>query len=778
MKKLFFMYWTVFAAVVGCQSVNASDQLGKLSPVFTKNVGQWDKRVLFRADAGGSTMWFTNEGITYQFTRRVDEIGIDPLTQTDSRLFSNDFQASNIEQLVLTAKFVGANSTPGVFGEGLMEHRCNYFFGSDQTNWHTNVPNYEAFTLKGIYPGIDIRYSSDGNGQVAYEYIDIAGQGMDKIKLEYEGAIERSIDADGKLLLRTKWGDVIAGITMPTNGFQSGTCNLSFESSGSMGFGSGNPIGQSPGAFGLGLIYSTYLGGSSSDVGNDIAVDGIGNVYVIGITFSSDFPTLTPYQDTYRNFGDAFVVKLSSTGSLVFSTYFGGNGDDYGQSLAVDGGNDICLTGYTRSTNFPTLNPFQGTLMGTGFVYQDAFITKLNSSGNSLVFSTYLGGATGAEQAEVIAVDSSGNAYVAGSTVSSDFPTLNPYQPTHHGGSLDAFVSKFSGTGALIYSTYLGGGNADYPIGGIAVDSANNAYVTGETYSSDFPTLNPYQGSIQGAGDVFVTKLSATGNSLVFSTYLGGDAEDTGNDIAVDGGGCAYVVGTTGSSDFPTAVPFQSSLQSGGGFDSFVTKFSSTGNSLVYSTYLGGEGIDGGYSIAVDFNGFAHVVGYTGATNFPTLNSYQSSFQGAGDVVVTKFDSTGSTLVYGTYLGGSNQDSPSGIAIDNFGNAYITGQTYSMNFPTLNPYQLTCQGCMFGNNDCFVTKLKLLEYSCGDADGTSIITISDAVFLIYYIFSSGTAPNPPISGDADCNGIITISDAVYLINYIFSGGPAPCSACL
>jgi hypothetical protein len=700
---------------------------------FTKNMGQWDSQVLFRANAGGATMWFTKEGVTYQFTRRIPsppsplprvgegwsktgerEVGhsseswnpVIDASSLDSRFRGNDIERDSVEQLVLIAKFVGANPNPEVSGEGQMEYKCNYFLGNDPTKWHTDVPNYEAITFKDIYPGIDLKYSGDGNGQAAYEFVVAPGADIAQIKVEYEGAKETLLDPAGRLIVRTKWGDMIAAIKTPTNGVLSGSGSFSQLSEKTIGFEANASSRQALGTFSVGLAYSTYLGGSSYENpsgGGGIAVDDSGYAYVTGSTWSSDFPTVNPYQ-THQGTtspADVFVTKLSSTGNnLIYSTYLGGGDYDYGWGIAVDGSGNAYVTGGTNSSNFPTQNPFQTDQGGW-----DAFVTKLSSSGNSLIYSTYLGG-SGSENyfgGGTIAVDGSGNTYVTGITSSSNFPTLNPYQT--YQGYYDVFVTKLSSFGnSLIYSTYLGGRWDD--VGNdIAVDGNGCAYVTGYTDSDNFPTLNPYQ-TDQGGGDVFVTKLSSSGASLIYSTYLGGSGSDNhfgGGAIAVDGSGYAYVTGVTNSTDFPTLNPYQGTFQ-GGNYDVFVTKLSSSGNSLIYSTYLGGGGWDWGRGIAVDGSGNAYVIGETNSTDFPTLNPYQSTLQGGyyayADVFVTKLSNSGNSLIYSTYLGGTGSDYGRDIAVDGSGYAYVTGETHSYNFPTLNPYQSTYQG-----DDAFVTKL-------------------------------------------------------------------------
>jgi hypothetical protein len=334
-----------------------------------------------------------------------------------------------------------------------------------------------------------------------------------------------------------------------------------------------NPTGSA-------LVYSTYLGGSSAGgqgiaigggEGNGIAVDAAGNAYVTGHTNSIDFPTANPLQATcallptgapgIEDCDTAFVAKLNPAGSaLVYSTYLGGSGSDGGTGIAVDAAGNAYVTGETASTDFPTANPLQPSLGGA----EDAFVAKLNPAGSALVYSTYLGGNSD-DSGSGIAVDGAGNAYVTGSTTSTDFPTANPlqgvcdncYYKSETAWSGDAFVAKLNPAGnALVYSTYLGGSGNDEGFG-IAADGAGNAYVTGSTTSTDFPTANSFQPSYAGGGDAFVAELNSAGSALAYSTYLGGSGGDQGSGIAVDSAGNAYVTGTTASGDFPTANPLQ-----------------------------------------------------------------------------------------------------------------------------------------------------------------------------------------------------------------------------
>ncbi|MGA3025107.1 MAG: SBBP repeat-containing protein [Bryobacteraceae bacterium] len=378
---------------------------------------------------------------------------------------------------------------------------------------------------------------------------------------------------------------------------------------------------------------------------------------------------------------------------LIYSTYLGGSAGDAGYGVAVDAAGSAYVTGYTTSANFPTQSPYQATLKGTF----NTFVTKLAPAGNALVYSTYLGG-SGTDEAYGIAVDAAGSAYVTGFTSSADFPTQSPYQAALK-GTYNAFATKLTPAGnTLVYSTYLGGSGSDAGVG-IAVDGAGSAYITGETTSSNFPTHSPFQATYRGVENAFVTKLTPAGNALVYSTYLGGSGADNGFGIAVDGAGSAYVTGETTSTNFPTQSPYLGTLQ--GSQNAFVTKLTPAGNALVYSTYLGGSGVDGGSRIAVDGAGSAYVDGVTDSTNFPIQSPYQATLQGRQNAFVTKLTPGGGALVYSTYLGGSGADAPIGIAVDGAGSAYVTGHTNSTDFPVQSPYQATLQG----TQNAFVAEL-------------------------------------------------------------------------
>ena len=419
--------------------------------------------------------------------------------------------------------------------------------------------------------------------------------------------------------------------------------------------------------------------------------------------------------------------------------------------IAADAAGNAYVTGITSVTDFPVNNALQSSFGGPN---GDAFIAKISSDGSTLLYSTFLGG-NNTDQGNAIAVDSTGAVWVTGVTESTNFPTVNPLQPSHHIATMSGgtgFVAKISADGSrLLFSSYLGGSVAENP-SGIAVDPTGAPYLTGMTTSADFPVTNAFAPSpASDLGHGFVTKLQPDGSALVYSTYLGGSASDQGMGIAVDASGSAYVTGYTQSPDFPirnaylSTLPGISNIYSGYPPTAFVTKFASDGQSLVYSTFLGGQTYDGGIAIAVDNTGSAYVLGRTASANFPVKNAFQSSSNGGTHAFVTKLSPAGSSLVYSTYLGGTNgselswsngdliYNAPGGIAVDLAGHAYVAGGTYSTDFPvTVDAFQPTLST---GFLNAFVTELS--------PDGSA---------LVYSTFLGGQNPASAYAIALDSSG--------------------------
>ncbi len=612
-------------------------------------------------------------------------------------------ERDSIETILIKASFIGANPTPNVEGDNEISYKCNFFLGNDSCTWRTDVPNYTSTVYRNLYSGIDLKYYGNGR-QMEYDFVVAPGADYSQIRIRYDGAISMSVGGSGELVIETEYGSIIerspvvyqiedgkrrelaAEYTLcggNSFGFSlSSEYNADFAviidpvlvystylGGSSFEWGTGLAIDQSRNAYmagrtssadfpklnpydnslgggndvfvtklapgGRDLVYSTYLGGTNSEYDAAIAADQGGSAFLTGYTYSTDFPTQNAYDNSYGGNVDAFAVKLGVDGNtLAYSTYLGGSGYDIGRSIAVDALGNAFVTGGTQSTSFPTANAFRATLAGG----LDGFLTGFTPDGGSLIFSTYLGG-SGEDEARDVALDIYGNVYTTGYTKSSNFPTKNAYD-TSLSGSVDAFVTKLPSSGSSpIYSTYLGGSTSDSAMG-IVVDEEGSAYVAGFTYSIDFPTLNAYDNLKGVSSDVFVTKITASGSGLAYSTFVGGNGYEIARGIAVDGYRSLYVTGYTQSSDFPTQSAYDDTYGGGGMRDGFVLKLVPAGNDLVYSTYLGGSGDDDAYSVAVDASGNAYISGMTTSSNFPTANAYDNALGGAYDGFVTKLSAS------------------------------------------------------------------------------------------------------------------------------------------
>jgi uncharacterized repeat protein (TIGR01451 family) len=650
-------------------ALNVNSDSIKLPLSFVPNAGQTKSAVHFEVHDMGGTIFFTS-GETV--------LALPATTQTPSS--------------VVRLHFEGANPAPAVVGVNRLPGIVNYFIGDDPALWRTNVPTYAGIVYRQLYPGIDLSYEGT-NGQLKSTYTVAPAADPSLIRWRHNGATSVRVDeTTGNLLVALAGSTLIEQAPIAWQEIDgqrvSVTARYVLANDGAVGFALGGYDAAKPLIVDPTLSYSTYLGGSDFDQAGSVALDGEGNIYVVGTTF-----------DGWN--GDVFVTKINAAGSaLVYSTYLSGNDDDEGNGIAVDGDGYAYVTGATDSTNFPTQNPLQDR----GGM-EDAFVAKLNADGSALVYSSYLGG-SGLEDGGSIAVDGDGNAYVTGTAFSGGWLAGT------YNGNCEAFVVKVNASGsALVYGTYLGGSSDDFGVG-IAV-SGSNAYVLGQTFSGNFPTASPLQASYGGFGDAFVAKLNDSGSALLYSTYLGGSGKDYSYGIAVSDGN-AYVTGQTESADFPTTLgAFDTTCGTDGecnnntGFysygDAFVAKLNDSGSALLYSTYLGGSGVDKGYSIAVDAGGGIYVTGDTDSADFPAYGSLQF-YAGGSDAFVTKLKADGA-LAYSTYLGGDSGDYGTGVAaitLDSTTYAVVTGITFSEDFPTENPLQATHGG---GEADAFVVKL-------------------------------------------------------------------------
>ncbi len=600
--------------------------------------------------------------------------------------------------LALRVSFEGSSATTTIQGEQRLKASVNFLIGSQQEQWKTGLPVYEKIRYRNLYSGIDLTYGASGH-RIKSEFLVAPGADPNRIRVEYAGADQLSIEPDGDLVVREGKAELREQAPLIYQHARSGE-RLAIPGryvlldSHTVGFAIGEYDRSLPLVIDPVLSYATYLGGSGMSAVTGLAADSSGNLYVAGWTEAANFHIVAPEQPSNAGGVDAFVAKLNPAGtSLLYATYIGGNSDDRAAAIAIDSSGEAYVTGSTGSTNFPLMSPISSKLGGG----RDAFALKLSAIGNTLLYSTYLGG-TNTDWGYGIAVDASGNAYIAGDTMSANFPILGAAQSTF-GGNQDAFVTKLNPSGSIVYSTFLGGSGVDH-VGGIALDSSANAYIAGGTTSTNFPVVGPIQAANRGSEDAFLTKLNAAGSRFVYSTYLGGSGGGTGfpevgNAVAVDSSGNAYIAGATNSSNFPvTAGAFQTqftSVEAG-----FVAKVNPSGSALVYCTLLGGSAFNWASGIAAGSNGSAYVAGYTSSADFPSVAPVQSSFNGLYDAFVSVLTPAGNSLSFSTFYGGTGSDSANAIALDPSGNIYAGGQTGSLDMTMLNPIQATNSGGAIG----------------------------------------------------------------------------------
>ncbi|GMK41265.1 hypothetical protein PCCS19_43210 [Paenibacillus sp. CCS19] len=667
---------------------------------FVPNVGQTRDEIRFLSSKPGCQIGFSSDEVLFVFTGK-------------------DIRNESIGT-ALSLQFIGASRSARITSRREDSNKSHYFIGNDASKWRTDLSNYREIVYEELWPGVDLIFYGD-NGKFKYDLVVKPGANPSDIRFQYRGAERLSLSEEGDLQIHTSLGTLVE--EKPVSYQIIDGRRVMVESHYLL------PVGQDACTYGFAiendyrpdleliidpmfLLYSTYLGGSDTDIGFGIAVDNQDNAYITGQTLSLDFP-IAPgaFQPGKDGASSAFVTKINAGGNaLVYSTYLGGSSSDLGRGIAIDSSGQAYVTGQTLSPDFPiTVGALQPFIGGT----QDAFVTKLSANGGSLIYSTFLGG-EGVDTGFAIAVNSIGNAYVAGGTSSVNFPVINEIQPFI--ANEHAFVSKLDPSGSsLEYSTLLGGHGLD-EARGIAVDGSGDAYVTGSTTSPDFPTTpGAFQISLTGVIAVFVSRISVSGSSLAYSTYLTGNGDDEGRAIAVDELTQAYVTGSTTSFDFPaTPGAFQPGYN-GGTSDAFVTKLSPEGNYLVYSTFLGGSESDAGNGIALR-GGFAYVTGSTTSLNFPTTpDAFQPFPHGGGDAFVTQLNIQGNEVVFSSYIGGSSSDVGNAVAVDSTGCVFVTGQTFSTDFP-VTPGAF--QPFLHGGSDAFVIRICL-------SLGTGIIKFPD-----------------------------------------------------
>ena len=661
----------------------------------------------------------------------------------------------------------------------------SYFKGPAGTN-QTGLATFREVTYRNLWPGIDLTYSGTVN-RLKYQFVVHPGADVTKIRLAYRGA-DVELNAAGQLEVSSPLGDFRDDkpyvfqqrggrqVAIPA-AYALERADTSEQIAYSFALGDYDPslpLVIDPSV----LIYAGYIGGTSFDTGNDVAVDAAGNAYVTGETAgTAGFPTAAGPDLTFNGATDAFVAKVNPAGTaLVYAGYLGGDELDAGESIAVDASGNAYITGKTTSdaTSFPTVTGPDLSFNGDS----DAFVAKLNAAGTALLYAGYIGG-DAVDGGNGIAVDADGNAYVTGETVSDEFsfPVLVGPDVTANGG-LDGFVAKVNAAGTvLVFAGYVGGEATDSGHD-IAVESEGEIFLTGETASGEatFPlTVGPDLTYNGGPTDAFVAKVRADGTVFDYAGYIGGELADAGNGIAVDADGQAHVVGNTRSTEATFPVSRGPDLTHNGVQDVFAAKVDAAGTALIYAGYIGGDSIDSGNAVALDEHGNAHVTGGTLSTEatFPvTGGDDRAVFSGVRDAYVAQINPAGSTLTYAGYLGGDADDRGQGIAIGPGGAVYIAGQTSSAEatFPVTVGPDLTFNG----DRDAFIVKIEITGPSItleGIVNAATFVGGPIAPGEIISIFGVDIGPDPGVNTTFDGEGNVPAEFAG--VQVLINGIPAP-----
>jgi hypothetical protein len=635
---------------------------------FERNDGQWHSDVRFVARGRSGVAVFSDAGVT---------------------LISDASPALEIS-------FEGG-SPSRVRGARSLDQVSHYFIGNDPSAWRSSVGSYASVVYPEVYPATDVVFYTADTGELEFDFLLRPGADPGRIRLRFDGLRCIEVDDLGELAVRTPGATLRMRrplIYQPRDGRRE-------EIAGAYRRLDARTVGFSLAEYDptrdlvidpVVVGYSTFLGGSGSETVFALGVDAERSVYVAGFTTSVNFPTSDGRTVPLAGGNDAFVAKLNAAGDRVlFAAFIGGSGDETASSVSIDARGDVYLSGSTSSANLPVTEAAPQRAYGGG---GDAFVTKLSRDGERLLFSTYLGG-TGEDSLQGMAVDGDRSIYVAGRTRSSDFPVTAGALQVSRRGPRDGWVAKLrTAPGALLFSTYIGGSDDDV-MRRLAIDANGAIYVTGNTFSTDFPTTpGAFQPAFAGAGtgnqrfgDAFVAKIDPSGSSLQYSTYLGGPNGEIAGGIAVDRAGAAYVTGIAFFTGFPTTPGAYRPQPAGGQADVFVTKIAPDGERLVYSTFVGGSENEEAFAIAVDTLGNAHLVGSTVSADFPTTDGALSrTKKGLIDGFINVLTSDGAGLLYSSFIGGSApsggpQENAWAVAVDMGGNTYVGGQTRSTDFP-------------------------------------------------------------------------------------------------
>lgn len=686
MKRMIYCLWSLTALFTTID--------GYAKSFFIENKGQWNDNVLFAARIKGMNAWIKKDGVVFDFYKiqRKDE---------------NTTKVGHVVAL----HFVNANQAAYAVPSNQSKAYHNYFIGNDPSKWQPKVSLFEEVLIENLYPGIGIRYYFD-HGFLRYDFILKAGADPTQIALKVDGCKTNIDPKHNTLVFNTQLGDISQKdlYTYQTIAGEKREVKSEFQLHGELiqivvdGYNRNSEMIIDP------LVFSTFIGGQASDNLWDMKKDGSGNLVFCGTTPGFGYPTTIGAYSTEveGNADDAVVSKLSADGTqLLFSTFFGGGAQELCQGLAIDSEQSILIVGSTASDNLPvTQGAFNESFNLDGSTTSfDIYVCKFNANGTSIIFSTYLGG-TGDDIGRSIAVDNQGNAYVTGTCSSFDFPVTPGAFQTSKSSDNDAFVSKLNSSGnQLIYSTYAGGNSFD-EARKIVVSADRSAFVTGTTFSSNFPTTSgTIQNSLSGNRDAYVFRLNSSGSAMIYSSYLGGNNVEDGVGITVDNQHNAYVCGMTRSNDFPI-TPGAFNSQIGGSDDAFISKINPDGTSFVFSAVFQGNVSDLAHCVSLGSDQTILVAGESNSADFQTSSdAYATNLAGSNDAFVAKISNDGSSLLYCSFIGGNLADIAYAVLDEGADNLIVGGVTNSGNFPTVSS---TFDATHNGSSDSFISKISLV----------------------------------------------------------------------
>jgi hypothetical protein len=739
------------------------------SNYFIENMGQAPLDIILYSREGN--VHFTSDGIFYRFREIQSKDGGNPGLE-DIGIRENEV---NERGVVLKYCFVGANPVIPK-GRERSDSTSNYFLGDDPSIWKTNVPNYMGVIYPDLWDCIDLIYRMK-DGRVKYDIILRPGADPIDIRFMVTGSQYITIDDAGDLNIVTDLCTIYDSHPQASYMDDEDSVQIKYQVFSETVFGfSIGPYDQGRTLIIDPLVYSSFIGGSNEEEVGEVKPDLNGIVYMMGRTFSTDFPTTVGAYDRSNSNGDIFVSKMNiSSSKQVFSTFVGGSGADYGGSIFFDKSGNSIFAGFTYSNNFPTTSGAYDTTFGGPNV--DGFIAKLNETGASLKFSTYIGGSSD-ENIWDLFIDSKESYYAVGYTAGSGFPTTTGAYDTSYNGGNDGFVAKLNKSGAsLDYSTYIGSTNDD-TCTAIYVDSSMNAIVLGVTLSTNFPvTSGSYDTSHNGGYDSYVLKLNSLGSGLVFSTFIGGSSADHARANTCDSSGSIFITGYTLSSNFPTTSNAYDRT-SNGNEDVYVTKMNNNGSAIVFSTYIGGSLYETPRSINFD-SGYVNVLSNTRSSDYPTTsNAFDRSYSSNVDIVLSQLNTNGS-MIYSTYFGKSGDDIGRSIN-SNYPFLYILGSTTSSDFYTTSDAYDRTYG---GNTDVYLMvfsmdfKLPIIEKDNTAKSATTgeeltfKVNVSDnyKVNSVYveYRYGTGSATNVTMSGSHEYTYKIIVPGTILSLFYTF-----------